>query len=424
MFHTTTASSLSPLALRACARAGRDGPAGRMRSAGGTDRPPPAVGAKRPRASSPAPAPASGLDAWAEETAPPPGVRVGGAEEAAVPRRPEGSRRVRKCFRYGNYHRYYGYRVGESLEDHRVAHFRREWFEGRRCLDVGCNEGLVALSVAVRFKPASMVGVDVDGWLVRKANEKLARLRRSAAREAEADEATRAATPLASGRPSAEPPRERMDERTGEEEEEDERGGKVSRPPPASSASETGVSRSALASAVDALASTSFVRGSVVRGDEDGDEAGGADEGGGAKDHHSRRRRGKKKPGRDPLAPARAFLAPNSLDAILCLSVTKWIQLNWGDEGLRRFFADAFDALTEGGVMVLEPQPWKSYARAFKKQKMPEETRRHFERIALRPTLYREYLRTTVGFKSVETLRAADLHDAQDFDRTVLLCVK
>ena len=390
--------------------------------------PPPAVGAKRPRASSPAPAPASGLDAWAEETAPPPGVRVGGAEEAAVPRRPEGSRRVRKCFRYGNYHRYYGYRVGESLEDHRVAHFRREWFEGRRCLDVGCNEGLVSLSVAVRFKPASMVGVDVDGWLVRKANEKLARLRRSAAREAEADEATRAATrgegPRGEGRPSAEPPRERMDERTGEEEEEDERGGKVSRPAPASSASETGVSRSALASAVDALASTSFVRGSVVRGDEDGDEAGGADEGGGAKDHHSRRRRGKKKPGREPIAPARAFLAPNSLDAILCLSVTKWIQLNWGDEGLRRFFADAFDALTEGGVMVLEPQPWKSYARAFKKQKMPEETRRHFERIALRPTLYREYLRTTVGFKSVETLRAADLHDAQDFDRTVLLCVK
>ena len=38
----------------------------------------------------------------------------------------------RKCFRYGNYHRYYGYRVGESLEDHRIPHFKEEWFQGKR----------------------------------------------------------------------------------------------------------------------------------------------------------------------------------------------------------------------------------------------------------------------------------------------------
>ena len=115
---------------------------------------------------------------------------------------------------------------------------------------------------------------------------------------------------------------------------------------------------------------------------------------------------------------------PGSVDAFLCLSVTKWIQLNWGDCGLKKMFRTIHDALSPGGVFIVEPQPWKSYKQAFRKQKMPEETRRHFERIALRPTLYREYLRTTVGFKSVETLRAADLHDAQDFDRTVLLCVK
>lgn len=55
-------------------------------------------------------------------------------------------------FIYGNYHRYYGYRIGrEFSEDPRLALFDREWFTGRRCLDVGCNEGLVTLGVAAKF---------------------------------------------------------------------------------------------------------------------------------------------------------------------------------------------------------------------------------------------------------------------------------
>jgi hypothetical protein len=55
---------------------------------------------------------------------------------------------------------------------------------------------------------------------------------------------------------------------------------------------------------------------------------------------------------------------------------------------------------------------------------MPDETRKHFQNIKLRPSLYAEFLKTTVGFESVTTLRDADMHDASEFDRTVLLCVK
>jgi 7SK snRNA methylphosphate capping enzyme len=43
--------------------------------------------------------------------------------------------------------------VGESLEDHRIPHFRAEWFQGKKCVDIGCNEGLVSLSIAVQFHP-------------------------------------------------------------------------------------------------------------------------------------------------------------------------------------------------------------------------------------------------------------------------------
>lgn len=45
----------------------------------------------------------------------------------------------------------------------------------------------------------------------------------------------------------------------------------------------------------------------------------------------------------------------------MCLSVTKWIQLNWGDEGVKKLFKRIFLSLLPGGKLLLEPQPWKSY---------------------------------------------------------------
>ncbi|KAI0031679.1 Bicoid-interacting protein 3-domain-containing protein, partial [Vararia minispora EC-137] len=53
-------------------------------------------------------------------------------------------------------------------------------------------------------------------------------------------------------------------------------------------------------------------------------------------------------------------------NTILALSVSKWIHLNGGDEGLRRFFQRVYDCLVPGGTFVFEPQPWDSYTKARK----------------------------------------------------------
>lgn len=365
--------------------------------------------------------PPSGLEAWAAQAAPTPGrtadvvarsaggastshpaaspsagAVVGAPDEAAAASEtptapPNGgthaslgaslqapSKRKMRCFRYGNYHRYYGYRVGETLEDHRVAHFRDEWFAGKRVMDIGCNEGLVGLSIAVRCKPAKMLGVDIDPHLVKKAREKLARLKRAAARQIrERREALRVKV---------------EDEKQKDEKKNETDPGPSDSGPDLNPAGTETVTETRLADAADALDAVSFARRNVAAPEED--------------EKHGE------------------LFARDSFDAVLCLSVTKWIQLNWGDAGLKRLFHDVHECLSPGGVFIVEPQPWRSYRQAFRKQTMPDETRAHFQNIALRPSLYAEFLRTTVGFERVTTLRDADMHDASEFDRTVLLCVK
>jgi 7SK snRNA methylphosphate capping enzyme len=74
---------------------------------------------------------------------------------------------------FGNFKDYYGSLKRMATSDQRLEHLPAELFAGKDVLDVGCNEGVVSLSVWARFKPRTLVGVDLDGALVARARRHL-----------------------------------------------------------------------------------------------------------------------------------------------------------------------------------------------------------------------------------------------------------
>eukprot|EP01117_Protostelium_nocturnum_P007248 TRINITY_DN2591_c0_g2_i1.p1 TRINITY_DN2591_c0_g2~~TRINITY_DN2591_c0_g2_i1.p1 ORF type:complete len:246 (+),score=55.32 TRINITY_DN2591_c0_g2_i1:110-847(+) len=64
------------------------------------------------------------------------------------------------------------------------------------------------------------------------------------------------------------------------------------------------------------------------------------------------------------------FLSPIGLtkfDVVCCFSITMWIHLNYGDEGLLNFLGQT-SSLTDSNL-IIEPQPWQCYKNAVKRHK-------------------------------------------------------
>ncbi|XP_055713560.1 probable RNA methyltransferase CG11342 [Phlebotomus papatasi] len=61
-----------------------------------------------------------------------------------------------------------------------------------------------------------------------------------------------------------------------------------------------------------------------------------------------------------------------NFDVVLCLSITMWIHLNHGDEGLKMFLKRAS---TLSDLVVIEPQPWKCYRTAVRRM---TKAKKHF----------------------------------------------
>ncbi|KAI9119129.1 hypothetical protein K1719_009804 [Acacia pycnantha] len=264
------------------------------------------------------------------------------------------SKKRKQVFPWGNYRNYYGYRIGQDLEeDPRLKVFRKEWFEGKDCLDIGCNNGKITIQIAKKFLCRSILGIDIDYNLVRDADQNL----RKAVRLVNASK-LRAEDGLDGNLEQC------ITVSSNEELKE------VSKEPSSSMEDR------------NLFDIVSFQTDNIV------------------KSHHSPEKR---------------------YDTILCLSVAKWIQLNWGDDGLLTLFAKTWKMLRPGGVFVLEPQPWKSYE---SNRLVSETTAINYRNIMFHPEKFQEILLDKVGFRTVEDVTSELSGTKTGFNRPVLVFKK
>lgn len=324
-----------------------------------------------------------------------------------------------KKFQFGNYNKYYGYRNPGCSEDPRVRVFRPEWFEGKDVLDLGCNAGHLTLYIAKMLRPARILGLDIDSGLVHAARKNI----RHYLSELQTQEARRA----------MQRKKTKQEERNGNEnhtvtekkhneaETRDENGELVK--------GENGP-----AEAVNDNDSCYTDEKETQRQDSKTEEMKQEDFDSPPADHtvscsfpvSLRISRGPiaapplteaatVKPGEFPsnvsFIRANYVLDNDNLlmtqrpeyDVILCLSVTKWVHLNWGDTGLKRLFMRVYRHLRPGGMFILEPQPWESYVR---RRKLTDNISRNYHSIRLKPDQFSSYLVQEVGFASFEHLGA------------------
>ncbi|KAI0650225.1 Bin3-domain-containing protein [Trametes meyenii] len=267
---------------------------------------------------------------------------------------------------HGNYHGYYNKRP--STDDPRLALLPNTLFQGRRVLDIGCNEGWVTCEVAQRLGATRVVGVDIDDSLIRLAWKH----RRSVWSQQ---------GPQTDGGVS--------DAELGSHDDSD--------------ALEGSRKRRRLSHAVTKTNPPPWQ---------------------GTPDYFPASCEHMFGPLPVPHAPVQKGVAdtfPHNLSfrtadwvnteipddaegyhVVLAFSVSKWIHLNSGDEGLVEFFRRVHQTLLPGGTFVLEPQGWDTYGKA---RRMDPKLKENAKTLRLRPDDFSHILHE-IGFGPAEHLGA------------------
>ncbi|XP_059306692.1 probable RNA methyltransferase At5g51130 [Lycium ferocissimum] len=254
---------------------------------------------------------------------------------------------------FGNYRNYYGYRIGQdSEEDPRLKAMKKEWFEGKDCLDIGCNSGVITIAIAQKFSCRSILGIDIDDariqdayWTLRKTVKSTKGVPAGIAKLEESKNLNGIKNHV------AESPKKRA---------------------------RTDCTECHHLQEADLFDIVSFKKGNFVQNWHPGENT--------------------------------------SYDTITCLSVSKWVHLNWGDDGLITLFSKVWRLLSPGGVFILEPQPWSSY---YNNRLVSETSKVNYQEIKIRPEDFQDILLDKIGFRMVKDITSSASGRKAGFNRPI-----
>lgn len=256
---------------------------------------------------------------------------------------------------HGNYHGYYMKRP--FFQDPRLSVIPDSYFIGARVLDVGCNEGWVTCEIAQSKRVGKAVGVDIDDTLVRAA-WKRRRYVWSMQEPQQTMDGERDA-------PAGPKKRKRTSEGTDPSATMEPQ---LSRPDYFPASCEHMFGPLPIPPASHGKQQETFPHNVTFRTADWVNQ--------------------------EILEDSEGY------NIVLALSVSKWIHLNGGDEGLTRFFRRVHSVLRLGGRFILEPQEWESYAKA---RRMDPRLKENAHGLKLRPEHFESTLQD-IGFGGVEHL--------------------
>lgn len=98
----------------------------------------------------------------------------------------------------------------------------------------------------------------------------------------------------------------------------------------------------------------------------------------------------------------------NRFDIVFCFSITMWIHLNHGDDGLKRFLKKVSDL---SNFLVIEPQPWKCYKTAVKRFKLGKSEFSKFKELQIREKVEEEIEAFILQHCGLEKVKESDRTD-------------
>ena len=241
----------------------------------------------------------------------------------------------------------YFHRRGTTLEgvDSRLLTIDKSYLEGKTVLDVGCHSGIVTLQIAKHFNARYVKGIDIDYTLINEAvmnwshEDKLAVVAKEVSKK---NEAVNKKLEILKAMPkNIRQMDSGLEALLGKREE---------------------IPESKMDIEKDYPHNVSFEIANILDLDE-------------TREKHK-------------------------YDTVVCFSLTKWVHLNYGDEGLKKMFQKIKMALAKGGLLILETQKFKSYN---KKVKEFDRFKEIFPTINFHPEHFDHYLVHDLGFKKLNT---------------------
>ncbi len=297
-----------------------------------------------------------------------------------------------KEFIFGNYDRYYYKRFLDVLKEPRLGVFQTDWFKDKRCLDIGCNDGTVAIMIAVCYQPKYIEGIDIDYRLVKNAIKNMKYVMRNNLSKSmlESFLKTENLCKESDGNLSNINNLNIGDNSLVNSNVENKNN--IMEMVPENLLNES----SKMKEILDRI--SSMPKSFLINL--------------GYPSNSSSLNRNEKLitfKNEDNLNFPKniSFSQENYIaeikdeekyDTILCLSTSKWIHLNYGDIGIKILFHNVYKQLKTGGMFIFEPQGWKSYK---KRKNLTNKISKNFSEINLKPDQFQKYLENIYEFECI-----------------------